>query len=90
MRIRRSWRRAKGYGLLAIVAAGALGYLVQLFIFSPWPLDLTFKHYQARHNCDAARAVGLAPARRGKPGYWSKLDADQDGISCEPWRPYYR
>lgn len=34
-------------------------------------------------NCAAARAAGVAPLRRGEPGYRAKLDRDQDGIACE-------
>lgn len=34
-------------------------------------------------NCDAARAAGAAPVRRGDPGYASHLDRDGDGIGCE-------
>ena len=34
-------------------------------------------------NCDAVRAAGAAPIRRGEPGYSSKLDRDGDGIGCE-------
>ena len=34
-------------------------------------------------NCDAARAAGAAPVRRGDPGYSSRLDGDGDGIGCE-------
>jgi len=37
-------------------------------------------------NCAAARAAGAAPIRRGQPGYRSQLDADGDGIACEPYR----
>ncbi|HYW15064.1 MAG TPA: excalibur calcium-binding domain-containing protein [Allosphingosinicella sp.] len=36
-------------------------------------------------NCDAARAAGAAPVRRGDPGYGPHLDSDHDGIGCE-WR----
>lgn len=43
------------------------------------------RHLAAAPNCNAARAVGLAPARRGQPGYWPSHDADNDGIACEPW-----
>jgi hypothetical protein len=46
------------------------------------PLAL-FKHIAAFPNCSAARAVGVAPARRGEPGYWPSHDADDDGIACE-------
>ncbi|MFK0223761.1 excalibur calcium-binding domain-containing protein [Streptomyces vinaceus] len=34
-------------------------------------------------NCDAARAAGAAPLRRGDNGYGRHLDADMDGIACE-------
>lgn len=37
-------------------------------------------------NCAAARAAGVAPIYRGEPGYESRLDADSDGIACEPFR----
>jgi hypothetical protein len=53
---------------------------------SPWPAVTTIRHYIAKSNCDSARAMGLAPARRGQPGYWPSHDRDNDGIACEPWR----
>lgn len=34
-------------------------------------------------NCDAVRAAGLAPIRRGEPGFGPHLDRDGDGIGCE-------
>ena len=34
-------------------------------------------------NCTAARSAGVAPLRRGTPGYRSGLDRDNDGIACE-------
>lgn len=34
-------------------------------------------------NCDAARAAGAAPVRRGDPGYGPGLDRDGDGVACE-------
>jgi hypothetical protein len=56
-----------------------------LLSFIPWhPLQI-LKHVAAFPNCSAARAVGVAPSYRGQPGYWSKHDADNDGISCEIW-----
>jgi hypothetical protein len=60
------------------------------FAASPWPVTVTMRHLLAFRNCDTAREVGLAPALRGAPGYWSKLDADNDGIACEPWPPRMR
>jgi hypothetical protein len=37
-------------------------------------------------NCAWARANGAAPIKRGEPGYRAALDADEDGIACEPYR----
>jgi len=34
-------------------------------------------------NCNAARAAGAAPVRRGDPGYARHLDRDGDGVGCE-------
>ena len=51
----------------------------------PWPAQITLRHMAAAPNCDAARAVGLAPAMHGQPGYYPKHDRDYDGIACEPW-----
>ncbi|MEV3935240.1 excalibur calcium-binding domain-containing protein [Glycomyces sp. NPDC049804] len=36
-------------------------------------------------NCDAARADDAAPLYEGEPGYASHLDADGDGVACEPY-----
>ena len=36
-------------------------------------------------NCAAARWAGVAPIYRGEPGYRPELDADNDGIACEPY-----
>ena len=56
-----------------------------LLSFIPWHPLQVLKHIAAFPNCSAARAVGVAPSYRGQPGYWSKHDADNDGISCEIW-----
>ena len=34
-------------------------------------------------DCDAVRAAGAAPVRRGQPGYASHLDREGDGLACE-------
>lgn len=65
-------------------ALGGGAYLA-IATWSPWPAPETIRHLLAAPNCAAARAVGLAPAYRGDPGYWSRHDADNDGIACEPW-----
>ena len=72
--------------LATAAAAFALLFLALVYL-SPWPAMATLKHVAAFPNCDAARALGLAPARQGEPGYWPRHDRDNDGIACEPW-PY--
>lgn len=37
-------------------------------------------------RCDDARGAGSAPIYRSEPGYRDGLDADNDGIACEPYR----
>jgi hypothetical protein len=70
----------------AIVLAAVTFYSIEMNHyarrFGSW--DIAWKHIYAQTNCAAARQVGLAPALRGKPGYWRRLDADSDGIACEP------
>ncbi|WP_331767359.1 excalibur calcium-binding domain-containing protein [Embleya sp. NBC_00896] len=39
-------------------------------------------------NCDEARAAGVAPLHSGEPGYSAELDADGDGVACEPYTPH--
>lgn len=53
-----------------------------------WSMYVLIKHVAASPNCAAANAVGLAPSRKGEPGYFSRHDRDQDGVSCEVygWR----
>jgi hypothetical protein len=82
-RVRRALFRA---GVVGLVGLGAFDLYLVLLNVSPWPPMATLKHLAAFPNCDAARAVGLAPARRGEPGYWPAHDADRDGIACEPRR----
>jgi hypothetical protein len=60
------------------------GSYIGLATASPWPIGITVRHLLASRNCDMARAVDLAPAYRGAPGYWDHNDADDDGIACEP------
>lgn len=69
--------------ILASVIAGIHSGVV---LFSgPWPPLVTLRHWLAAPNCTAARMVGLAPARRGEPGYYWTHDRDQDGLACEDW-----
>ncbi|WP_198137369.1 excalibur calcium-binding domain-containing protein [Roseibium aggregatum] len=86
-RDRSSWDFSASVPLL--VLAFLLAFLSFTYwalpFFSPWSRSVTLLHLASAPNCDAARSVGLAPANRGEPGYWSKHDADNDGIACEPW-----
>jgi Excalibur calcium-binding domain len=36
-------------------------------------------------GCNEVRARGLAPLRRGEPGYGEHMDGDGDGEACEPY-----
>jgi len=81
------WTARRHYrGAIAALVMGALvGNLLFTLVTSPWPMGTTLLHIAAFPNCAAARAVGLAPAGRGEPGYYSRHDADNDGVACEPW-----
>ena len=70
---------------LTLIGSAIAGYVGWELYRSPWPVMTTLKHWRAAPNCTAARAAGLAPARRGEPGYYPKHDADNDGVACEPW-----
>ena len=80
---RQSFYRVIGIAIIAVIGIAGLYYA--LTASSPWPPILTLRHIAAAPSCDAARAVGLAPAMQGEPGYYSKHDRDKDGIACEPW-----
>lgn len=41
--------------------------------------------YRYFPDCSAARATGHAPIFAGSPGYRIGLDADGDGVACEPY-----
>jgi hypothetical protein len=41
--------------------------------------SVTYRH------CSVARAAGAAPIYKGSPGYRRRMDADSDGIACEPY-----
>lgn len=75
---------------IALVSAVAFVGTYMVMERSPWPPGLTLRHIAAAPNCDAARMTGLAPARRGEPGYYGRHDRDGDGIACEPWHPLTR
>jgi hypothetical protein len=80
----RRYRHQAAIAGFAAVAFVALAYPVVANL-SRWPLSVALRHAAAAPNCAAARAVGLAPAYRGQPGYYPQHDRDRDGIACEPW-----
>ena len=51
---------------------------------APKPTPEVVEHSAYYPNCASARAAGHAPIFRGQPGYREQLDADSDGIACEP------
>ena len=69
--------------VVALSVIGGCALYWALVLLSPWPPLASLKHAAAFPNCNAARAVGLAPAQKGEPGYWPGHDADNDGITCE-------
>lgn len=73
--------------MASVVAIGGVLFFTELRDHK-WPVSTTLKHIAAAPNCAAARAVGLAPATDGVPGYYFRHDTDQDGTACEP-RPIY-
>ncbi|WP_051329387.1 excalibur calcium-binding domain-containing protein [Geminicoccus roseus] len=81
-RLARRWRRWRN-PVLYLLALAVI--YAALMLGSPWDQLTTLKHYAAGLNCASARAVGLAPARRGEPGYWWRNDRDGDGEACEVW-----
>ncbi|MEH6721629.1 MAG: excalibur calcium-binding domain-containing protein [Aurantimonas endophytica] len=71
---------------VVILVVGLVGYGSFELFRSPWPVTTTLQHTVGARNCDAMRAYGPAPARRGQPGYHPHLDRDGDGVACEAWR----
>ena len=76
----------------ALAIAG--GVLLSIFLFTLVHVNEAVNRFRADSagadvyypNCAAARAAGAAPIYAGQPGYRPGLDADSDGIACEPYR----
>ena len=49
---------------------------------SPYEPAEAVLHIVALAGCDAAQAVGIAPAYRGGLGYHERNDPDGDGVAC--------
>lgn len=61
--------------------------VVTVQVTKHWPLETAARHLAAAAGCPVARAVGLAPAKAGQPGYWPWLDRERDGMTCEVEQP---
>lgn len=93
---RRLWRRRQR--LLKKICIGAVFFAAFGAAWRYLPQSMNLEATQTRWtqerlmqrpevyypNCATARAVGAAPINRGEPGYRPELDADSDGIACEP------
>lgn len=71
-----AWIAWAGVGLMAVVA-------VIIAQRPPTPTAAGERIHFA--SCKAMRAAGMAPAGRRSPAYSAHLDADGDGVACEPW-----
>ena len=80
-------RLSSVHSMFVLVLTASIAWTGLRLVASPWPATVTISHWLAAPNCAAARAVGLAPAYRGEPGYYIRHDRDLDGIACEPWPP---
>lgn len=76
----RRWR------LIAVGLAIGIGLGITSAYYT-FPTGLRFKSSVYYPNCAAARTAHVAPIREGQPGYRLGLDADRDGIACEPYDP---
>ncbi|WP_205769681.1 excalibur calcium-binding domain-containing protein [Microvirga sp. KLBC 81] len=50
-----------------------------------WPSTQALLEARPLQDCTMARRIGAAPLYKGFPGYRDWLDADRDGIACEPF-----
>lgn len=81
---RRQERAPVRIGIVAISAA----LFVLTYAFASASLDfgsplIALRHFAAIGSCHTAASVGLAPARRGQPGFWAIHDRDRNGVACD-------
>ncbi|PWE54028.1 hypothetical protein DEM27_22175 [Metarhizobium album] len=86
--------RRQAYGIktwlmiLALVFAGSAMFYERMFpgrgLATSSPTSFTSRTGKLT-GCQAARALGVAPMRRGDANYRPELDADGDGVACEPY-----
>lgn len=84
-------RWVRGLRLPAFATLLASVFLLLLWLLQPHvPQWLNRAYLWAPRTCAEARAAGYSTARVGTPGYFRHLDADGDGVSCEPPPRRYR
>ncbi|MEO3432375.1 excalibur calcium-binding domain-containing protein [Inquilinus sp. CAU 1745] len=71
--------------VIAVLFVGTIAAASWVAAVGPAQASIRIRHIAAAPNCNAARAVGLAPSHRGQPGYYPSHDRDNDGTACEPW-----
>jgi hypothetical protein len=74
---------------MAIIGAVAFAVFDQTYgeeaPIAPEQVQSVSAPVQHFRNCGEARAAGAAPISRGQRGYSPRLDADLDGVACEPY-----
>lgn len=92
-------RKPPFWGWVALIAAGCFAVTLaapkdlsvasagrSLHALNMLPLKQQAQPYRYFRNCRAAHAAGRYNIRRGDPSYRAQLDADNDGLACEPYR----
>lgn len=84
------WVRGLRLPAFATLLASAFLPLLLWLVQPHVPQWLTRTYFWGPRTCAEARAAGYGTARVGTPGYFRPLDADGDGVSCEPLPRRYR
>lgn len=82
--------RRPSFAVPALLGAGLIGLAAMQGVRAPSDLMAAAREssdpYVYYRRCADARAAGAAPIHAGEPGYRPGLDADGDGVACEPYR----
>jgi hypothetical protein len=74
--------------LIVVIAASAVDRVIDETRVADPELPNVIVPSRTAHppqNCGEARSLGLQNIPRGSPYYAPWLDADNDGLACEPW-----
>jgi hypothetical protein len=85
-RARRFWGRVAVFALFILFMVAHFWPEIRILTAHASPRSLAVEQSVYYRNCSQARAAGKAPIYIGQPGYREALDADSDGIACEPYR----